>query len=198
MLANLAGLLFGIYYYAPQLAQGQAWQWPFMMDSPLAVALFGLALGLCLLGKGRNWLNHLAGIACLKVGVWTLFVIVYFSDWFLAPERAAWYSLLALLHLGMVLEGLWALGATRASLQLSALMLGWFLGNDLLDYWLGLHPILPAQPQELAIVGLVTAGLSLFTVAWFHLASRDKPNLFWWLPVIGGELRGRTFGAGTR
>jgi uncharacterized membrane protein YpjA len=198
VLANLAGLAFGLYYYAPQLARHPPWEWLFVMDSPVAVGLFALALALALRARRVNWLTHLAGMANFKVGVWTLFVILYLDEWFLAPERAAWYGLLFALHVGMVLSGLWVLGATRADWKLSAALLAWFLFNDCLDYGLGLHPVLPAVPYELMVVGWVTAGLSAFTVAWFHRASWDRPNLLGFLPVIGGELRSRTVAARAR
>ena len=43
ILANVAGFLFGLYYYQPQLLQTPVISWLLVLDCPLFVLLFGLA-----------------------------------------------------------------------------------------------------------------------------------------------------------
>lgn len=190
--ACIAGFAFGFYYYYPQLQRLNPITWLFVMDSPMAVLLFGLAILAPLLGRRQEWLIDLAGITCLKVGIWTLFVIVYLGDYFLAPQRANWYYLLAGLHVLMVLAGLWALGGVRAnSLRLTAGIFVWLVFNDVMDYAFGLHPDLPAVSYELNVIFAVTLALSAIAVLWFYWAGRRGANLLGWLPIFGDELRQR-------
>ena len=142
-LVNLAGFLFGVYYYSYQLSLFPFWTWIFILDCPLYVLLFSL---LCLL-KLKNkhiphWFYYLISIGLIKYGLWTGIVIWLYSEYFFSISPVI-YSVLFPLHIGMILEGLVLLPHFRAKpIHLLPILL-WFLLNDFLDYFAGTLPLVP-------------------------------------------------------
>jgi uncharacterized membrane protein YpjA len=60
IIASLAGTAFGFYYYYDQLVASPLWQWPFIPDSPIATALYALALILISIKRRSNKLDSVA------------------------------------------------------------------------------------------------------------------------------------------
>jgi uncharacterized membrane protein YpjA len=138
---NIAGTLFGFYYYGIQFSEVQASLWPFVPDSPIATLAFALALSYFAIKKKFNsLLSTFAIFALVKVGIWTLFAMIIYSPYFFGSGNAFYYSILFILHAGMVAEAFVLL--RRASIQkvFLALVAGWFLLNDFSDYFLGTVP----------------------------------------------------------
>jgi uncharacterized membrane protein YpjA len=125
LLLNLAGMVFGWYYYAEvgqfdlaHLACGPGsnpycqpiWMWPLVADSPNAVLLFFVAvLAYKLSGWRSKWLDAFAFTLCIYVGCWTTFLFLSF------PERMGTFDyasvaqgnanpVLFIAHMGMPLE----------------------------------------------------------------------------------------------
>ncbi len=142
-LINLAGFLFGIYYYSYQLSITPFWAWIFIIDCPLYVLLFS---ALCLMKlKSRavpGWLLFITSVGLVKYGLWTGLVIWLYSGHFFAVSPVL-YSLLFPLHIGMILEGLVLLPHLRAKAAQTVPVLFWFLLNDFLDYFAGTLPLIP-------------------------------------------------------
>src|SRR3989344_9446606 len=106
ILVNLGGVAFGAYYYSGQLSETPLYLWLFVPDSPTGVLLFAAFL---FLHAFRNYqhpvLNMLASIYLVKVGLWSVLVLLLFWPSFFVL-KAAFSAMLIVLHLGMILEAL--------------------------------------------------------------------------------------------
>ena len=125
LLANLAGMLFGWYYYVdvgqfdlahPACGDGATehcepwWIWPLVAASPNAVLLFFVAaLAFRLRGWRNRWLDGAAFLANVYVGLWTTFLFATYPDrmgtydWGSVAEGNA-NPVLFLAHMGMPLQ----------------------------------------------------------------------------------------------
>jgi uncharacterized membrane protein YpjA len=159
LLTNLGGVAFGFYYYAAQFADTLIPLWLWVPDSPFAVGLFAAVLWLDRKGKKSPFLETLAFIGLVKVGLWTAFVLKFHADAFYAPDRAALSEILYWLHLGMVAEAF----LLRPSARALPPALGWYLLDWALDYGLGIYPRIPAR--EIGFVRDVTLLLLLGSAA---------------------------------
>lgn len=167
---NAWGIAYGFYFYRFQLPETPWYLLPAVPDSPLAVILISVALAAWRWG-GHRWdlLDALALGANVKIGAWTVFVLVF--------HRATYYTafpwappvqfLLLVGHLGMMLEALLLVPllarglAARPPLYHLGLWLvpfALFLLNDALDYLRGQHPPIPSRDIE--VVGWVSVGLT--------------------------------------
>ena len=145
ILVNLLGTAFGFWYYGVRVwPPGVTWQlarepivmWPFVPDSPLATLLFALALFGILRGRARPTLVALGFIGSLKLGLWTPFVLLVFSEAFLATTAPAMYLFLLVSHLGMALQALLLVRLAPFGVRAVSLAVGWYLLNDVVDYFL--------------------------------------------------------------
>ncbi len=164
IIANLLGVAYGFYYYAPQLASTPNWLWLFVADSPISVALAAAFFTLALLGKKNNLVTQLAVIANIKYGAWTVFVLLYYADYFFSPTNALLYAIMFATHAAMVVQGAFIASFASASrvTTATALALAWFLTNDVFDYLLfNTHTRVPETPEKLAVTALVALALTL-------------------------------------
>jgi len=145
ILVNLLGTAFGFWYYGVRVwPPGVTWQlarepivmWPFVPDSPLATLLFALALFGILRGRARPTLVALGFIGSLKLGLWTPFVLVAFSEAFLATTTTAMYVFLLVSHLGMAVQAVLLARLARFRVRGVVIAVGWYLLNDIVDYFL--------------------------------------------------------------
>lgn len=138
MAVNLGGVAYGFYYYLPQFAATPVALWPFVPDSPLAVLWALAALVLYSFGKRWPWLDAVAFVANVQVGLWTAYVLLYYWDWF----QIATFNLnflLFWLHLGMAALALVFVADLRRDaprVRLGAVLIAgaWYLLNDVVDY----------------------------------------------------------------
>ncbi len=120
------------------------WSVPFIPDCPLAAGLFGVAVLLMHYRRGSNLLNHIASIACVKYGTWTmLFWVLYWSAGG-AFELSSLFSgpVMFTTHLGLTVMGLWLMRHTTPHLPQALLATMWFALSDVVDY----APIAPQRP----------------------------------------------------
>ena len=116
---NLAGTAFDFWYYIPQFRLEPVVAWPVVPDSPTATLSIACSLALHKPGRSNECLNMLAFFGCIKLGLWTPYVLTVFADAFLAtvapppqvvplPGQAlasnAMYAFLFVSHLGMVIQ----------------------------------------------------------------------------------------------
>ncbi|MFC7165538.1 DUF1405 domain-containing protein [Halospeciosus flavus] len=173
LLVNGLGFFVGLRFYLPQLSEVPVYGWPLLIDSPLALALVtGSLLTLYPVARARypsspvlDVLNTLAFAACLKYGLWTAFVLNYFFPLYY-PDLWEYFGIL-LTHLVMVGEAFLIPYYGRTSKPALAVVLGWFLLNDAVDYGFAIYPRLRAE--ELGVVPVVTVLLSVACVAlaWY-------------------------------
>ena len=81
---NLAGTAFGFWYYIPQFRLEPVLAWPVVPDSPVATLFIACSLALYKPGRSNEYLNMLAFFGCIKLGLWTPYVLTVFADAFLA------------------------------------------------------------------------------------------------------------------
>ncbi|MEA3202129.1 MAG: hypothetical protein QOE90_3557 [Thermoplasmata archaeon] len=194
---NLVGIVYGFYYYwrYQQFQQTPVALWIFVPDSPLAVLWAELALVAYWLKRRPGWLDALAFVGNVQVGLWTCYVLVAYAPYMGTFDFSHGVPLnLVLLggHFGMAVLGLVFLQGLRDEGRLGrgrvlaalAIAATYYLVNDALDYFgpsfypgtapCGMRPItvpcIPGGPETgltLVTFGLTLAGLAaLAWVAW--------------------------------
>jgi uncharacterized membrane protein YpjA len=200
LLANLAGMAFGWYYYADvgqfdlsHLACGDGatefcqpwWTWPLVADSPNAVLLFfAAAIAHKLTGWRSKWLDALAFILNVYVGLWTTFLFLAY------PERMGTFDyagvvadkpnmnpVLFIAHMGMPLQAFMLVPDLRRDAwpvhEVAAVGLALAV-YIFVDYWTpGFHPAPFLHPDD----GTLHRGSPWLMVAAFGA---------WW---IGKSIR---------
>lgn len=169
---NLLGTAFGFWYYIPQFGLEPVLAWPVVPDSPTATLFIALSLALYKLNRPNEYLNLLAFFGCIKLGLWTPYVLIIFSDAFLTTVRAppqvisllgpdlatfAMYTFLLLSHLLMVLQAFIIYRYSTFPNPAIGLAIGWYGLNDIVDYYLPIigtphHTLIPVEPVQNGIV----------------------------------------------
>jgi uncharacterized membrane protein YpjA len=146
---NLLGTAFGFLYYLPQFSVEPFLMLPFVPDSPVATLFFALSLGLWKLGKNSVWISSIAFIGCIKLGLWTPYVLLmFFSDFsYLHPLM---YHFLFWSHLAMALQAFLIFRYTTFSFAAILVGFSWHFFNDIVDYFIPLigsphHTWLPSE-----------------------------------------------------
>lgn len=165
IIASLAGTAFGFYYYYDQLVASPLWRWPFIPDSPIATAIYALALALASIKRRSNKVDSVAFILMTKIGIWTTVVLIVYRDHYFTPDTIVLRGFILATHLliiamavlllpDMKMEKLWFYAALASIL----------LALDWIDYALGAHPWMP--DTYIAEIGWLTVFLSLASVSF--------------------------------
>ena len=148
VLINLAGTAFGFWYYLPQFARTPVVMWPFVPDSPMATLFIGLSLAAWRLDLDAPWLHMLAFFGCIKLGFWTPYVQLVLQS----PEGIALWLYVFLIgsHLAMAVEAFLIHRYASFAVPAVAVATGWYLLNDVVDYFWpvvgdGHHTLLRAE-----------------------------------------------------
>ncbi len=142
---NLLGTAFGFWYYGfhplplsdPlvtwQFAREPPLMWPFVPDSPAATLFVALSFALWKLDRASEVVNALAFFGCIKLGVWTPFVLLVVEGQ--GTTSLAMYQFLIWSHLAMVLQAF--VVHRYASFSVGAVLgaLAWYGANDVVDYF---------------------------------------------------------------
>ena len=163
-LVNLVGTLFGFWYYAgrpldlaPPLVEGQLGAapplaYPLIPDSPVATMFIGLSFAAWRLDWDVEWLHAQAFFGCIKLGLWTPYVQLVVNG---PAGIATWlYWFLILSHLAMAVEAF--LIHRYASFSVSAVAVGWYGFNDVVDYFV---PVLEGPHHTVLRAEVVAGGL---------------------------------------
>ena len=163
---NLAGTAFGFWYYIPQFRLEPVLAWPVVPDSPTATSFIACSLALYKRGRSNEYLNVLAFFGCIKLGLWTPYVLTVFADAFLAsvapPPQVvpvlgqalasnAMYAFLFISHLGMVVQAFLIHRYSDFPSRAILVAVVWYAFNDLVDYSIPIvgtphHTLLPVEP----------------------------------------------------
>jgi len=180
IVGNLIAVWYGwTDYYGFQLSQTPRYLWPFVPDSPNAVLSFAIVLLLSLVRRRSRFLNLLAWSLNIKVGLWTVFVLLYYFGYFFSREPALRW-LLFWLHVGMIGQAFVLHRRLRTEPPRAfqyAIIGALLLLSDWVDYGpLDLHPFLgPASgPHHEPIVPVVTTALSLLVLLGGFLLYRAR------------------------
>lgn len=154
-LVNLVGIAYGFYYYRAQFADTPAWLWVFVPDSPLAVLWAELALIAYWLKRRPGWLDALAFVGNVQVGLWTVYVLLAYGwdttryhGFLVSGGETDWLNVVLLFgHAGMAVLALIFLQGLRDEARANRRRVAWALGiagayylvNDALDYFLAAY-----------------------------------------------------------
>lgn len=147
IIINLAGSLYGYYWYRAQLAETPLALWPVVPDSPLSTTLFTLALIAVLSGRRPGLLAAVACATCIKYGLWAAGINIHF--WWAGGDFTWINAMLLLSHLGMAVEGFIFLRVLPLSGRVVLGTTLWMVFNDYMDYLRGCHPHLFMPGQEI-------------------------------------------------
>ncbi len=169
---NIIGSLYGYYYYQSQLSATPVYLWLFVPDCPLYTTLFAAVILLALLGYRNTLFNLIVSIGLMKYAAWTLFVLSFFNGFYFHTsfDITVQAAILFALHIGMLLEGL-TLPFPKIRPWHIAAALGWFLLNDILDYFgPSVHPFIPAGGSITIVMAATFAMTFFFTwlAAWLY------------------------------
>ncbi|WP_134671310.1 DUF1405 domain-containing protein [Halorussus marinus] len=177
---NLVGTAFGFWYYQGQFSFEPVVMWPFVPDSPVATLFIAGSLALWKLGRSREWLDALAFFGCIKLGLWTPYVLLAFNAEF-SYLHWAMYNFLFWSHLGMVAEAFVLHRYADFSVRAVAVAVAWYGFNDLVDYFVPIvgephHTTVPAEwvgstyDHALAAHDVAAAGAVALTLGATFLA----------------------------
>ena len=146
---NLVGTAFGFWYYRFQFAAEPLAAWPLVPDSPVATFFVAASLALWKLDRSNAYVDALAFFGCLKLGLWTPYVLLVFRDGF-SYLHPAMYNFLFWSHLAMVLEAFVIHRYADFPVRAVLVALVWYGLNDVVDYFVPVvgtphHTLLPGQ-----------------------------------------------------
>jgi uncharacterized membrane protein YpjA len=123
--------------------------WPFVPDSPMATLFIAASLALWKLDRNSEVVNALAFFGCLKLGLWTPFVLLAFMDGF-SHNSVLMYNFLFWSHLGMVAEAFVIHRYSDFPVGAVLVAVVWYGFNDVVDYFIPIvgtphHTTLPGQ-----------------------------------------------------
>ena len=154
LLINVAGSLFGLYYYWDQLMMTPPWLWLAVPDCPLYTFFMIFALALILLHKPWDMLNTITAVGLSAYGTWTCVALIYFSELYFSPGNALFSAGLWASHFGMALEGFLLLPFIAKAKPFSwAATAIWFLVLDAVDFFYRFtYNGLPMRTHPLAVL----------------------------------------------
>jgi len=110
--------------------------WPFVPDSPVATLFIALSLIAWKRGWNAEWLHALAFFGCIKLGLWTPFVQLVING---LGDTPLWmYHFLVWSHAAMAVEAFLIHRYSDFPVGAVALAVGWYLWNDVVDYFVPL------------------------------------------------------------
>lgn len=180
ILLNLFGSIYGFTWYKEQLLDNSLKLRIFIPDSPLASTFFTIFLILYLFNKKIPLIEVLAAVSLFKYGFWTIIVVIW-GGWateasiikLITLETISWTDVMLIFtHLLMIFQSI--IFYKKYSFGFWYILLAgiWLLTNDLLDYTMNTHPILPDSISSLDyVVGKYTFYLSGFTLLLFYFLS---------------------------
>lgn len=160
---NILGTVFGFYYYFEQLVNTSMILWIFVPASPLATFFLAVSVYFNTKNRGLPLLDALAFLGNFKYGLWTVFVLIYYSEIFFAGQELL-YLFMFLSHLGMAFQAFIAFYWQNFGLRELGFAGAWLLLNDIIDYSLGTHTYLYTEnvfPAEIAAYALTFTGLAI-------------------------------------
>ncbi len=157
---NLLGVAVGIIFYYPQLASANPAFWIFIPDCPLYILL---ATFFYLRILKNDLLRAITAVGLLKYGLWTIFALFHFSEYFLS-NALGW--VLVFEHIGMMLQ--YALFAAPMEKKSAYIAAGWFLLNDFVDYVFGVHAFLPSNDLWVIVAFSLASSLAIPAFVFFY------------------------------
>ncbi|WP_312193325.1 DUF1405 domain-containing protein [Exiguobacterium sp.] len=154
-LINLAGTLYGYYWYEPQLATSKWYFYPFIPDSPTASLFFTIIVFLWIFGRRSRLFEALAFVTLIKYGVWAVVMNALMLNEL--GTSNAYLTTMALMlmvsHGAMAFQALLFSPLMTFRVKELVLVAIWVVHNDVVDYVLGQWPRYPALAEHIKWIG---------------------------------------------
>lgn len=177
LFVNIAGTIYGYYWYGWQLAQTPPIFLPFVPDSPTASLFFIFVLIAFLLKKNWPLLEALAIITLFKYGIWAVVMNIFVLIVQGQLEPAGYMLMVS--HFAMAVEGI--LYAPFYRFKLSHLMIAaiWVLHDVVIDYVFKMMPRYDMLDQYMPEIGYFTFWLSILSIgaAYFFVVRKNRFTL---------------------
>jgi uncharacterized membrane protein YpjA len=162
LLINVAGTLFGLYYYWDQLGMTPWYLWLAVPDCPLYTFFMAIALTLILIGKPWTTFNAITAVGTTMYGTWTVIVLLWFGEVFFSQGNVEPTMQRLISHGAMAFEGVLLLPyLTKAKPVHWALTALWFVVLDSIDYFYHFtYNGLPMRTHPLAVMEYYWQGIS--------------------------------------
>ena len=160
-LINFIAGIYSISYYFYQFENNNPLLWIFIIDCPLYSILFGINLYLISKDKPSPVLGLVSIVGNIKFGLWTIVAL-------LLPELFIFYPLLVVGHVLLIIEVILLYKLFSFKIKHVIVVLGWFLFNDFLDYFIGIHPYFEKQFfNEIMIFSFLSSVFLVIFIAIF-------------------------------
>ena len=180
---NVAAIFAGIYYYSDQLLYTFIPLLIFVPDCPLYVLL---ALPIIAKIIKNDAFSFLVSVGMVKYSLWTISIFLIFSGAYFAPLMLPITLLFIAGHLGMLLEGLAIAPKKKVATAAVLLTLGWFILNDVSDYFWGTKPPIPEGNAALIAAATFAASLVFTFLLYFYAEKvQDVPFVKFLRGIIG-------------
>jgi len=154
-LINLAGTLYGYYWYEPQLATSKWYFYPFIPDSPTASLFLTIIVFLWIFGRRSRLFEALAFVTLIKYGVWAVVMNALMLNEL--GTSNAYLTTMALMlmvsHGAMAFQALLFSPLMTFRVKELVLVAIWVVHNDVVDYVLGQWPRYPALAEHIKWIG---------------------------------------------
>lgn len=175
LFACIIGTLFGFYYYLGQFETTPVYLWFFVPDSPFFTLMYVIVLIFYSFGMRSNAFDAFAFIGLNKVGIWTIFVLLYNHDYYFSPGTRDFRLVIFLLHVGMMLVSMTLLKEMEKLKMREYLMLfGFLMLFDIVDYVIGTHPVIPSGSVEAAKLAAFALTMTVSALTFYYLESKSK------------------------
>lgn len=162
LLINIAGTIYGFYWYGWQLSDTPALFLPFVPDSPTASLFFVFVLIAFLLRKNWLWLEALAIVTLFKYGIWA--VVMNILVYFVQGELNFIGFMLMSSHFAMAVQGLLYSPFYRFQYKHLVFAAIWTLHNDVIDYVFFMMPRYSVLDEFTPQIGYFTFWLSILSI----------------------------------
>jgi len=177
ILANLIGAIYGfVFYYGKQFLETPLHLWLFIPDCPLFSLLMALCFLLILIKKESSLIFFFTLVGCLKYGFWTVFVLIYFNDFYFVPENFFMYSVLLIAHFFLFFESFLLIKKIKFKVYYLLPVLIFFLVNDFFDYLFGTRPVLPLSELNFMFYFTLISSIIFISLALILVKFSAKKN----------------------
>lgn len=176
-LINLAGTLYGYYWYEPQLATSKWYYYPFIPDSPTASLFFTIIVFLWIFGRRSRLFEALAFVTLIKYGVWAVVMNALMLNQLGTEDSflTAMALMLMVSHGAMAFQALLYSPLMTFRVKELVLVAIWVIHNDVVDYVLGQWPRYPALAEHIKWIGYGSFWLTgLCLLMGYLLVARDS------------------------
>ncbi|MEW9500198.1 DUF1405 domain-containing protein [Jeotgalibacillus marinus] len=169
-LVNLAGTIYGFYWYKSQLVQTEPIFLIFVPDSPTASLFFTIVIFMYLMGKRWRLMEALAIVTLFKYGIWA--IVMNLLTW-MVTGTLSWVGwMLIASHGAMAIQGLLYAPFYRFKMRHLVLAAIWTLHNDVIDYVFMQYPVYAQLEDSIRQIGYFTFWLSIASIGiayWYGI-----------------------------